>query len=120
MALDMAANAVDKSKDWILDRYLPSSLVYGMSHPLYSNIKKLVPLADYNILLCCDPDVAYKRMLDRGLDELDPSQEELIIYQQRYLELDIWDKTVDTTHKTIQEVYNDVKSFTKACVNCLL
>ena len=120
MAVDLVVNSVYANENWILDRYLPSSRVYGMGKDLYNKIESLVPPADYNILLCCNPDVAYKRMLGRGLDELDPSEAELEVYQQRYLDLGIWDFTVDTTHKTALEVYNDVKLFTEACYNGLL
>lgn len=113
MAVDLVVNAVDASSDWILDRYLPSSRVYGMDHFLYNTIEYSVPSADYNIILCCDPGVAYRRMLARGLDELDPSEAELMVYQQRYLDLDIWDKKVDTTHMTTLEVYNEIRRFTE-------
>ena len=120
LAIDILVNSVDLSTNWILDRYLPSSKVYGMRTLLYNKVKKLVPPADYNILLCCDPTVAYKRMLDRGLDELDPNEKKLMAYQEKYLDLDIWDKIVDTTHKTTMEVYNDVRRFTASCYNSLL
>lgn len=120
MALDLISNAVDPSTNWILDRYLPSSKVYGMGHLLYNTVKNSVPPADYNILLWCDPNVAYTRMLSRGLSELDPSEDELMAYQQRYLDLDIWDIIIDTTHKTTMEVYNGVKRFTDARYNNLL
>ncbi len=120
MALDLVYNAVDTNSNWILDRYLPSSRVYGMSYLLYNTIENLVPLADYSILLYCDPGVAYKRMLSRGLDDLDPSEPELMVYQKKYLDLGTWDKIVDTTDKTTLEVYNDVRLFTEACYNGLL
>lgn len=120
MAVDLVVNSVDANKDWVLDRYLPSSRVYGMDNILYNTIENLVPPADYNILLCCNPYVAYNRMLGRGLDELDPGEAELEAYQQRYLDLGIWDFIVDTTHKTTLEVYNDVKLFTEACYNGVL
>lgn len=120
MYVDLLYNAVDPYTNWILDRYLPSSKVYGTSPQLYNTIETLMPPANYNILLCCDPTVAYKRMLDRGLDELDPNEKKLMAYQEKYLDLNIWDKIVDTTHKTTMEVYNDVRRFTASCYNSLL
>ena len=120
MALDLLSNAVDPYTNWILDRYLPSSKVYGMSYLLYNTVKNLIPPADYNILLWCDPNVAYKRMLSRGLSELDPGEDELIVYQQKYLNLGIWDIIIDTTHTTTMEVYNGVKQVTDARYNNLL
>ena len=39
MALDLLSNAVDPYTSWILDRYLPSSKVYGMGHLLYNTVK---------------------------------------------------------------------------------
>ena len=120
MALDLLSNAIDPYTNWILDRYLPSSKVYGMGHLLYNTVKNLIPPANYNILLWCDPNVAYKRMLSRGLSELDPSKDELIVYQQKYLDLGIWDIIINTTHKTTMEVYNGVKQVTDARYNNLL
>ena len=72
MAFDMVCNKVDPSQNWIIDRYLQSSWVYGMSTNIYNTLEIMVPKANKNILLICDPSVAYNRMIKRGLDNLDP------------------------------------------------
>lgn len=119
MAFDMVANTVNPDCNWIFDRYLPSSVAYGMDFKLYNTLESLVPSADRNILLCCEPQVAYKRMLTRGLDELDPTGAQLETYQNKYLELNIWDLVIDTTNKKPEEVYNEVRSFAEVSYSSL-
>lgn len=120
MALDLVAYKVSEFSDWILDRYMPSSAVYGMNKGLYDTLETLVPVADYNILLTCNPQVAYQRAVTRGLNELDPTELELVTLQEKYIGLGIWDAIIDTTTKTITEVYSEVRQFAKACYNRIL
>jgi dTMP kinase len=120
MAFDMVSNTVNPEANWLFDRYLPSSVVYGMDWQLYNTLESSVPPADRNILLYCEPGVAYKRILGRGVDDLDPTELQLKYYQDKYLSLDIWDKVLDTTNKTKQEVYNEVRGYAEACYNGIL
>lgn len=120
MAFDIVCNQVDPSLNWMIDRYLQSSWVYGMNSNLYNLLEMIVPKADQNILLTCDPDVAYKRMMSRGFNKLDPELEKLESLQEEYIALSGWDSILDTTHMEVIEVYNEIKSFTEASYNSLL
>lgn len=120
MVFDMLCNKVDPSLNWIIDRYLQSSLVYGMDTRFYNVLKTEIPNADQNILLTCDPEVAYNRMLTRGLNQLDPDLEKLEYLQNEYLALPDWDLIVDTTNKEVIEVFNEIKLFTQTRYNSLL
>lgn len=120
MAFDMVCNQVDPSLNWIIDRYLQSSWVYGMDINLYNMLKMIVPKVDKNILLICDPNVAYKRMMTRGLNNLDPDIDKLEGLQEEYMALPNWDLIVDTTSMKVTEVYNEVKLFTEISYNSVL
>lgn len=120
MAFDIVCNLVDPSLNWIIDRYLQSSWVYGMNSNLYNLLEMIVPKADQNILLTCDPNVAYTRMMNRGLNQLDPELEKLESLQEEYMALSGWDLILDTTNMEVTEVFNEIKSFTEASYNRLL
>jgi thymidylate kinase len=70
MAYDLIENPPTPDQDWVLDRYLPSSLVYGMPLNLYLQTANRLPMANISILLDVSAQVSLDRAIARA--EVDP------------------------------------------------
>lgn len=116
MANDLLKNPPTPDQDWVLDRYLPSSLVYGMSLNLYLQTANSLPCADISILLDVSAKVSLERAIARA--EFDPLGYDLASLGVKQELIDGyhklgWDITLDA-NQTPDQVYSQLLTQVKA------